>query len=202
MDSEVGNKALLRAIADLLQIEDVKRFASDLATERIIPVASVVSPIASPQFRYQGSTFSQDVTGLSTFGSTIVSCGESEIARVLTFEVSVASPTAFGVPATIGMQGFYSLDETGVKVFHLPDLEEIGAAVQPWEAMVVKGGFQCRRSGSLEVPQPATIDWHGLVPPNKSFSIQVDSSANFPANSVGIIRALYAIGPAPFQPPL
>lgn len=191
--SEVLNKALLRAIADILQVGDVKQFASDLATDRIVPVVSVFSPIAAPMFTYEDFEGGGDLTGLATAGYTIVSCGSSEIARILALEVSVGSPTGLVGGGLISMQGFLSLGETGCKVFDYPGIGDIDAA-NPWESRIAKGGF-FQRDGFGD------INWEGLVPPGKSFSVQIDSSVNMPANTNSVVRAIYAIGPAPFQPP-
>lgn len=199
--SEVLNKALLRALAEILDVGDVKQFASELATDRIIPVAPVFAPIAAPQFRYVDYNESDNLVGLATASWTIVTCGAGEIARILALEVSVAGPTKFSAddPTILQVQGFYSLEEVGCKVFHFPEWGHVSANVEPWQAHLAKGGFQVDLDGGAE---PATLAWDGLVPPGKSFSVQVDSVLNFPANAVGTVRAIYAIGPAPFQPPI
>lgn len=198
--SEVGNKALLRAIADILEIKDVRQFASELSTERIVPTISVGSPIVAPQFRWEDLNNSQDVTGLATYSATIVSCGENEVARVLALEMELTSATPFAVASLLRMQGYYSLEEVGCKVFNFPEID-VGSAAGPWEAKLALGGFQCNLGGAAATQQPASVRWNGLVPPNKSFTVQFDTTTNMPANSTAIVRAIYCIGPAPFQPP-
>lgn len=190
--SEILNKTLLKAIAEILNTGGVTRLTSSLNTDEIKLVASLFSPIAAPMFRFVDYSEEDSLAALATGSWTVVSCGENEVARILALEASVGSPTGLAGGGLIKMKGFLSLGETGCDVFHFPQLSSISEA-DPWEARIAKGGFKEGYFGA--------IHWEGLVPPGKSFTVQIDSAVNFPANTVGIVRAVYAIGPAPFQPP-
>lgn len=195
--SEILNKTLLKAIAEILNTGGVTRLTSSLNTDEIKLVASLFSPIAAPMFRYEEFNGGGAVDGLATASYPIVSCGENEIARVLALEVSVGSPTSGS--GVISMQGFLSLGEVGCKVFDFPQVGLVDGE-NPWERRIAKGGFFVPITPGLNGIFGA-IHWEGLVPPNKTFTVQIDSTVNLPANTVSVVRAIYALGPAPFQPP-
>jgi|SRR5690606_19864298 len=185
--SEIGNKALLRARAERLQILDQRVYPQQLATDRVIPVQEV-DPLPPPP---QLGTFSIEeqetsaypLLGLSTLNLQIYQTGDWW-AKTLGLGFSVYSPVD-PAPSAFRLAVLIAQSSTPLSQVPVVDLDEAGYTPPsaPWTSRFALGGYTYYAGSSRS--NHAAWTWDGLVPPNSVlYMLLTRASGAFVAGSL------------------
>lgn len=183
MGSEIGDKGLLKRVADSLKIIDPRQMASRLKTDEVIPVidlsryigTSPINPPAANQWTFGTYYSSSGNMFEAQTGSFDVLTGipAGHIVRVLDFSFVLTSQTEgpIGIDPQFGWRLQYAADEGSVTVlvyerFDFLDGGETDLTVLRYSMH----GSHILRNKPTDyapcVPQAAT--WKGIIPPGKN----------------------------------
>lgn len=189
--SEIGNKALLRRIADVLSILDVKQFPSMLDTSACgvtIEIGQFLGGIIKEIPSYEvisGTEQVADLAGMPDYEYTgVPAAGDEEEIRLLGFCFDIQGPAA-GANIEIYHKAFLDIDsEDLVNVWDFNYWELIKTAAN-WEYRFAMGGHDSGGNGSSLAAKPMGVTWNGFIPAGASFVFKIGTltGVNFPATS-------------------
>lgn len=218
MSSEIGDKSLLRRVAESLKILDPKLFASRLKTDEVIPVVDVsawlgappITPPASQQWEYLYGSGTADLSGTNSgvipISSLIPGYDADKIHRVVEFwwKLTAVGATVSGATDARFDWNLYSADGES----NFPYMEWRGWEFVDNDADVVTeiwyalGGCQATPVYPVDAKPLNALgaQWGGLVPPGKDLNMGYYCDyASLPAGSPGTIldwRAIIVQGDA------
>lgn len=214
MSSEVGNKSLLKRVADSLQIIDPRQMASRLKTDAIIPVVDIsryigqapVEPGGSSEWTYRAISTETDLRGDS--GGVIDIMGGLEdndrIVRLLNlhWRLVVAIEDPLGGDSNFGFSLLYPIDEMSQKIVDHQRWDNFNG-----EALAVSDIRYALHGSTSAITNPASSvpaipvgdTWNGLIPPGKALNLEWVTGIVVPVSTNSemtlTVRATYVYGP-------
>lgn len=174
MSSRIGNTALLRARAERLKVEGVRRFAQNIKTDEVIPVDILDPGQVGPQLgelEYVGETGVADLSALTekTIQFFTSAAYPKKHTQIMAVSLEVTSPID---AAPAGCQ--FRLWMERLAPFYICDIDDafsVGAAAIYWR-FALNG---CNFGGS---PADGTLStaWPGYVPPATGLNVQLQKA--------------------------
>lgn len=187
MSAEIINKALLRARAERLQIQDPRVYANRIDVSQVIPVQEIdpVQPPLLPTSAEQTVSYDTeivDISGLASYTAEIFPAQDGLHAVMLSLGFRF-SGDADGSPSYVRFRVSYELPVG--QQYAIIDSSKLfytnGASA--WSERFAMGGW----SADMASPNPVVVGswpWPGYIPPEVPIRITLDKSNTtvFPAN--------------------
>jgi hypothetical protein len=197
MSSEIGNKGLLRSVAEFLKVLDSKSFANRLKTDVVVPVIDIgrgsfagypsANPeVIGPNSVNVGGTSELDIPAIYTPQLN----GEACDGRVLAFKIVIAAPIAAAAADNINIRCYYGYGESSPDILYLRPFDRQDNAAAYTRAFALGG---CQTLVGATSGRPFASGWDGIVPAGAYFGAQIWLQAGtFPAGTE-IEYSLFAI---------
>lgn len=197
MSAEIGNKSLLRQVADFLEILDLKVMAGKLKTDAVIPVIDIGRGGfgGSPALEIESVSSSSSLGGTTGGSAPGVYTNINGPSRCLAFHMNLNAPVGAAATDLIDLRIFFTSgdESTETNIVRLKPWDRQNTSAYTryfamWGSQTVDGSQGGR---------PFSSGWNGYIPERVSFGWELSLiTGTFPAGTEITYTGLFLKGGA------